>query len=72
MECVLLRVLNDGSAGMAVEWGSFGRLFGLLRGCEHGCEGGSGVLGPHEVFSDECDVEACVFEGLEVLVGADA
>lgn len=39
---------------------------------EHGGEGVSGVLGPHEVLSDEGDVEAGGFEGGEVLGGADA
>ena len=34
-------------------------------------EGLSWVGGAHEVFADECDVETCGAEGLEVLVGFD-
>jgi len=44
----------------------------LLLGGEHVGEGLGGVFGGHEVLSDEGDVEACGFEGLEVGWSFDA
>lgn len=65
-----------GWVDIAVGWGDRAyqtdrRLGGRFVSKQFG-EGLSWVGGAHEVFADECDVEAGVTEGLEVLAGFDS